>query len=310
MNFIIYMCTMSDEAIIVKNLGKVFLGGPPLVKAATGEIVSELDLGGAELHTEMSGCTDHYADSEVEAFRIAREIAETLPDRDLPWVGHTQSRYTPSYTSTISKPPLYDGIELLSIATRTDTDRERINMHEAIARFVDESKLHEHRPNYGKTLICGWARIEGILVGIIANNGPLVEGTHSKFSAKDMENVGASACPPALKGAHFIRLCEQKQTPLVYLIDTDDSADVTYHGKDIGVMKDIGKMMQAGNTTSLPKITLVMGRNTGPSSFAMSPRSSSPKILLSWTHARSGVQGSDFDAWFGTSRVWDDGVIG
>ena len=91
-----YMCTMSDEAIIVKKLGKVFLGGPPLVKAATGEIVSELELGGAELHTEMSGCTDHYAENEEQAFRIAREIAETLPDRDLPWVGHTQSRYDPS----------------------------------------------------------------------------------------------------------------------------------------------------------------------------------------------------------------------
>ena len=304
-----YMCTMSDEAIIVKKLGKVFLGGPPLVKAATGEIVSELELGGAELHTEMSGCTDHYAENEEQAFRIAREIAETLPDRDLPWVGHTQSRYDPSYIDKISKSPLYDGVELLSIAPRTDTERERINMREAIARFVDDSKLHEHRPNYGKTLICGWARIEGILVGIIANNGPLVEGTHSKFSAKDLENVGASACPPALKGAHFIRLCEQKQTPLLYLIDTDDSDDVTYHGKDIGVMKDIGKMMQAGNTTSLPKITLVMGRNTGPSSFAMSPRSSSPKILLSWTHSLSGVQGGHYDAWFGTSRVWDDGVI-
>eukprot|EP00943_MAST-04B_sp_MAST-4B-sp1_P006342 g6342.t1 len=307
-----YMCTMSDEAIIVKDLGKVFLGGPPLVKAATGEIVSELELGGGALHTEMSGCTDHFAENEREAFEIARAIAETLPDRQLPWIGHMQSRYLEKARNNIAihtntKPPLYDSIELLNIAPRAG-EGERINMREALARIIDESKLHEHRSNYGETLICGWARIDGIMVGIIANNGPMVEGTFGKFDAKGMENVGASACPSALKAAHFIRLCEQKQIPLVYCVDTDDNDDVSYDGKDVGVCKDIAKMMQAGNSTTLPKISIVMGRNTGPSSFAMSPRSSSPRFVLSWPHAVSGMQGN-CDAFFGTSRVWDDGVI-
>ena len=321
-----YMCTMSDEAVIVKDLGKVFLGGPPLVKAATGEIVSELELGGADLHTKLSGCTDHFAENEEEAFEIARFIAETLPDRKLSWIGHEQSRYynmanennNSKNNSNVNDnnnnnnkgiPPKFDTNELLSIASRTN-ENERINMLEALARIVDGSKLHEHRSNYGETLITGWARIEGILVGIIANNGPLVEGTYEKFEKKNgIENVGASACPAALKGSHFIRLCEQKEIPLIYFVDTDDTDDIRYGGKNVGVMKDIAKMMQVGNSTALPKITIVCGRNTGPSSFAMSPSSSSPTFLLSWPHARSGIEGSFYDSFYGTSRMWDDGII-
>ncbi len=301
-----YMCTMSDEAVIVKDIGCVYLGGPPLVKAATGEIVSDLELGGAEVHTYMSGCTDHYAENEREAFGIARDIAETLPDRRLAWHGSSESRYQTAEEPPLD--PLYDAAELLGLAARTG-EGERVHMHSILARIVDGSELHEHRARYGSTLITGWARINGTMVGIIANNGPLVEGTAEKFKAKDMENVGASVCPAALKGAHFVRLCEQKNIPLVFFIDTDDSEDVSYDGKDVGAAKDLAKMMMAVNTTSLPKLSVVVGRNSGPGSFAMGSRSSSPNFLFTWPHARSGVSESKYDAWYGSSRVWDDGVV-
>jgi len=299
-----YMCTMSDEAVIVKDIGCVYLGGPPLVKAATGEIVTDIELGGADLHTRMSGCTDHFASNELEAFQIARDIAETLPDRASAWPGLSESRFTEGKGNGAE--PLYEVEELMGIAPRADK-AERVDMYKVLARILDGSELHEHRARYGSTLITGWARIDGVMVGIIANNGPIVQGTSNTFES--MENVGASACPAALKGAHFIRLCEQKQIPLVFLVDTDDAEDVAYVGKDVGVAKDLALMMTAVNTTKLPSVTVIVGRNSGPGSYAMGARCSSPSFLLSWPHARSGVAGSNYDAWFGTSRVWDDGII-
>jgi len=259
-----YVPAMSDEAVIVKGAGTIFLGGPPLVKAATGEDVTAEELGGADVHTRKSGVADHFAEDDDHAIEILRSIVETLPR------GHVHSHLS-ALDVAPPEEPLYNADELYGVLPRTF--KESIDVREIIARIVDGSKFREFKARYGTTLICGFARIHGYPVGIIANNGVL-------FSES------------ALKGTHFIELCDQRGIPLLFL----QNITGFMVGKEYetgGIAKDGAKMVHAVATTRVPKLTLVIGGSFGAGNYAMAGRAYGSRFLWMWPNARISVMGGE-----------------
>jgi len=314
-----YVPAMSDEAIIVKNQGTIFLGGPPLVKAATGEVVSAEDLGGGDVHTRLSGVADHLAQNDMHALAIVRQSIKNLNKRagNKGEAGNLIASVAPKYAAS----------ELYGVIP-TDT-RKPFDVREIIARVVDGSEFDEFKARFGATLICGFARIEGMLVGIIANNGIL-------FSES------------ALKGAHFIELCCQRKIPLVFLQNiTGFMVGRKYENE--GIARNGAKMVTAVATAAVPKFTIIIGGSFGAGNYGMCGRAYSPRFLWMWPNARISVMGGEQAAsvlatvkrdgieakggawsaeeenafktpikeqyevqghpYFATARLWDDGVI-
>lgn len=311
-----YVPAMSDETIIVKNQGTIFLGGPPLVKAATGEVVSAEDLGGGDVHTRLSGVADHLAQNELHAIALARQAVRNL-----------NARKEPPIATVDPVAPLYPAEELYGVIP-TDT-RKPFDVREIIARIVDGSEFDEFKARFGTTLVCGFARIEGMPVGIIANNGIL-------FSES------------ALKGAHFIELCCQRKTPLVFLQNiTGFMVGRKYENE--GIARNGAKMVTAVATAQVPKFTVIIGGSFGAGNYGMCGRAYSPRFLWMWPNARISVMGGEQAAsvlatvkrdgiearggswsaeeeaafkapikeqyevqghpYYATARLWDDGVI-
>jgi acetyl-CoA carboxylase carboxyltransferase component len=267
-----YVPAMSDEAIIVKGTGTIFLGGPPLVKAATGEDVSAEELGGADVHTRQSGVADHFAEDDEHALELLRGIVETLP-KARGWTASSTPRTTWLDHLDISPPeePLYPADELYAILPRTF--REVYDVREVIARLVDGSRFREFKARYGTTLICGFARIHGYPIGILANNGVL-------FSES------------ALKGTHFIELCNQRGIPLLFLQNiTGFMVGKTYEAG--GIAKDGAKMVHAVANASVPKLTILIGGSFGAGNYGMAGRAYSPAFLWMWPNARISVMGGE-----------------
>ncbi|WP_413203856.1 carboxyl transferase domain-containing protein [Rhodospirillum sp. A1_3_36] len=255
-----YVPAMSDESIIVKNQGTIFLGGPPLVKAATGEEVTAEDLGGADVHCRTSGVTDHYAQDDRHALSLARRVVANL-------------NRNKQVTLDLRKPeePLYDPAEIHGIVP-TDT-RKPYDVREIIARVVDGSRFDEFKALYGQTLVCGFARIFGYPVGIIANNGILF-----------------SEC--ALKGAHFVELCAQRGIPLVFLQNISGFM-VGRKYENGGIAKDGAKMVTAVACAKVPKFTVLIGGSFGAGNYAMCGRGYSPRMLWTWPNSRISVMGGE-----------------
>jgi 3-methylcrotonyl-CoA carboxylase beta subunit len=255
-----YVPAMSDESIIVKGEGTIFLGGPPLVKAATGEVVSAEELGGAEVHARLSGVADHYAFDDRHALGIARRI-----------VGNLNRRKSAELDVRTPCEPRYPAEELYGAIP--DDGRRPYEVREVIARLVDASELDEFKALYGATLVCGFARIWGYPVGILANNGIL-------FSES------------ALKGAHFIELCAQRGIPLVFLQNiTGFMVGKKY--ENAGIAKDGAKMVTAVATASVPKFTVIIGGSFGAGNYGMCGRAYSPRFLWMWPNARISVMGGE-----------------
>ncbi len=255
-----YVPAMSDETIIVKNQGTIFLGGPPLVKAATGEVVSAEDLGGGDVHTRLSGVADHLAQNDPHALALARQAVATLRNSKSPDVQLREPRA-----------PKFDGRELYGVIP-TDT-RKPYDVREIIARIVDASEFHEFKQRFGATLVCGFAHIEGMPVGIIANNGIL-------FSES------------AQKGAHFIELCCQRKVPVVFLQNiTGFMVGRKYESE--GIARHGAKMVTAVATASVPKFTVIIGGSYGAGNYGMCGRAYSPRFLWMWPNARICVMGGE-----------------
>jgi 3-methylcrotonyl-CoA carboxylase beta subunit len=255
-----YVPAMSDESIIVANQGTIFLGGPPLVKAATGEEVSAEDLGGGDVHTRLSGVVDHLAKNDAHALQLARQAVANLNRKK-------------SISLALREPqaPLYDTQELYGIIP-VDT-KKPFDVREIIARIVDGSAFDEFKARYATTLICGFAHIEGMPVGIIANNGIL-------FSEA------------ALKGAHFIELCCQRKIPLVFLQNiTGFMVGRKYENE--GIAKNGAKLVTAVSTAAVPKLTVVIGGSFGAGNYGMCGRAFNPRFLWMWPNARISVMGGD-----------------
>src|SRR5213595_2350900 len=311
-----YVPAMSDESIIVKGEGTIFLGGPPLVKAATGEIVTAEELGGADVHSRISGVTDHYAVDDRHALGIARHI-----------VGNLNSVKQVPVTLAEPREPLYPAEEIYGVIP--NDVRRPYEVREIIARIVDGSELDEFKELYGATLVCGFARICGYPVGILANNGIL-------FSES------------ALKGAHFIELCCQRKIPLVFLQNiTGFMVGRKYENE--GIARNGAKMVTAVATAQVPKFTVIIGGSFGAGNYGMCGRAYSPRFLWMWPNARISVRGGEQAAgvlttvkreqlaragkeftseeeraiadpvlekyetegspYYSTARLWDDGVI-
>ncbi|MDO5087800.1 MAG: carboxyl transferase domain-containing protein [Comamonadaceae bacterium] len=255
-----YVPAMSDESIIVKNQGTIFLGGPPLVKAATGEVVSAEDLGGGDVHTRLSGVADHLAENDMHALALAREAVARL---------NLRKHYSGALQAPV--PPKYAAEELYGIIP-TDT-RKPFDVREIIARIVDNSELHEFKARFGTTLVCGFAHVEGMPVGIIANNGIL-------FSES------------AQKGAHFIELCCQRKIPLVFLQNiTGFMVGRKYENE--GIARHGAKMVTAVATANVPKFTIIIGGSFGAGNYGMCGRAYSPRFLWMWPNARISVMGGE-----------------
>ena len=311
-----YVPAMSDESIIVRNEGTIFLGGPPLVKAATGEDVSAEELGGAEVHSRQSGVTDYYATSDSHAIGIARRIIANLNR-----VRHTYLELKPE------REPLYPGEELYGVVPADP--RTPYDVRDVIARVVDGSELDEFKALYGQTLVCGFARIHGFPVAILANNGIL-------FSES------------ALKGTHFIELASQRNIPLIFLQNiTGFMVGRKYEAG--GIAKDGAKMVTAVATSNVPKYTVIIGGSYGAGNYGMCGRAYGPRFLFMWPNARISVMGGEQAAtvlgllrqetteakggvwsaadeeafkapireqyekqghpYYATARIWDDGII-
>jgi 3-methylcrotonyl-CoA carboxylase beta subunit len=311
-----YVPAMSDETVIVRNQGTIFLGGPPLVKAATGEVVSAEDLGGGDVHTRISGVADHLAENDAHALYIARRIVANF------------NRQKPStVTLESSEEPLYDPEELYGVIPQ-DT-RKPYDVREVIARVVDGSRFDEFKARYGSTLVTGFARLYGMPVGIVANNGIL---------------FGESA----QKGAHFIELCSQRGIPLLFLQNITGFM-VGRKYENGGIAKDGAKMVTAVATAQVPKITMLIGGSFGAGNYGMCGRAYSPRFLWMWPNARISVMGGEQAAsvlatvrregieakggawsaqeedafkspirqqyeeqghpYYATARLWDDGVV-
>ncbi len=311
-----YVPAMCDESIIVKEQGTIFLGGPPLVKAATGEVVDAEALGGADVHTSISGVADHFAEDDRHALDIARRL-----------VGNLNRRKTLPVALREAREPRYPGEELYGIVPK-DT-RRPFDIREVIARIVDGSEFDEFKARYGKTLVTGFAHIHGYPVGIVANNGIL-------FSES------------ALKGAHFIELCNQRGIPLVFLQNITGFM-VGRKYENAGIAKDGAKMVTAVACSSVPKFTVVIGGSFGAGNYAMCGRAYGARFLWMWPNARISVMGGEQAAsvlatvkrdgieaagnswsadeeeafkapirdqyetqgspWYATARLWDDGII-
>ncbi|HEY8830140.1 MAG TPA: carboxyl transferase domain-containing protein [Candidatus Limnocylindria bacterium] len=304
-----YVPAMSDETVIVKGQGTIFLGGPPLVKAATGEDVTAEDLGGADVHARKSGVVDHYALDDAHALSLAREIVSNLGPQELLWGDDVAA----------PEAPAHDPADLYAIVpadTRTPYD-----VHEVIARLVDGSKFTEFKALYGETLVCGFGRIMGFRVGIVANNGIL-------FSES------------ALKAAHFIQLCDQRKVPLVFLQNIAGFM-VGREYEEGGIAKDGAKMVTAVACAVVPKFTVIIGGSFGAGNYGMCGRAYGPRQLWMWPNARISVMGGEQAAtvlslvgtfendkarddyrskiraqyetqgspYYSTARLWDDGVI-
>ncbi len=316
-----YVPAMSDETIIVKNQGTIFLGGPPLVKAATGEVVTSEDLGGGDVHTRLSGVADHLASNDMHALSIARDIVKNLAsNQQLAGINTAQSA-----TEIIA--PLYLAEELYGVIP-TDT-RKPFDVREIIARIVDGSEFDEFKARFGATLVTGFAKIEGMPVGIIANNGIL-------FSES------------AQKGAHFIELCCQRKIPLVFLQNITGFM-VGRKVENEGIARHGAKMVTAVATANVPKFTIIIGGSFGAGNYGMCGRAFSPRFLWMWPNARISVMGGEQAAsvlatvkrdgieakggqwsaeeeeqfkaplkqqyetqghpYYATARLWDDGII-
>ncbi|KAF2770629.1 methylcrotonoyl-CoA carboxylase subunit beta [Teratosphaeria nubilosa] len=296
-----YVPSMSDESIIVQNQGTVFLAGPPLVKAATGEEVSAEDLGGGKLHSEVSGVTDYLAIDDAHALVLARRCISNLNYPTSP---------SPSQKRDFQE-PLYDPAELDGIMGTNL--KSSVNMHDIIARIVDGSSFSEFKPLYGTTLLTGFATIYGHPVGIIANNGIL-------FSES------------SLKGAHFIQLCCQRNIPLIFLQNISGFM-VGQDAEKGGIAKNGAKLVTAVACADVPKFTVVVGSSAGAGNYGMCGRAYSPRFLWTWPSAKTSVMGAEqlsavmeavgrkvdtglrdriereSEVLFGTARLWDDGVI-
>jgi len=311
-----YVPAMSDEAVIVRNQGTIFLGGPPLVKAATGEVVTAEELGGGDLHAKTSGVTDHLAHDDRDALRIVRRIVSTLGPR-----GRYAWDVAPSVPATADQAGLYDVVPIDA--------RVQYDVHEVITRIVDGGEFAEFKADYGTTLVTGFARIHGHPVGIVANNGVL-------FSES------------ALKGAHFIQLCDKRMVPLLFL----QNISGFMVGRDYeagGIAKHGAKMVTAVACARVPKLTVVIGGSYGAGNYSMCGRAYSPRFLWMWPNARISVMGGEQAAsvlasvradalqaagtpwsageqeafkapireqyehqgnpYYSTARLWDDGVI-
>ncbi len=255
-----YVPAMSDEAVIVRNQGTIFLGGPPLVKAATGEVVTSEDLGGGDVHTRISGVADHLAENDHHALSIARRI-----------VGNLNWRKEVTLDLATPEEPLYDPAELYGVIP-ADT-RKPYDVREVIARLVDGSRFDEFKARYGTTLVTGFARLYGYPVGIVANNGIL-------FSES------------ALKGAHFIELCAQRSIPLVFLQNITGFM-VGRKYENAGIARDGAKMVTAVATAAVPKLTLIIGGSFGAGNYGMCGRAYSPRFLWMWPNARISVMGGE-----------------
>jgi 3-methylcrotonyl-CoA carboxylase beta subunit len=255
-----YVPAMSDQSVIVKGNGTIFLGGPPLVKAATGEVVTAEELGGADVHTRMSGVADYMAEDDADALRIVREIVEGLNRRK-------------RVPADIAPPeePLYSAEEIYGILPRDL--RQPFEVREIIARLVDGSKFHEFKPLYGTTLICGFARWMGYPVGILANNGIL-------FSES------------ALKGSHFIELCCQRRIPLVFLQNITGFMVGRQYEQE-GIAKHGAKLVMAVSNAKVPKFTVVIGGSFGAGNYGMCGRAFGPRQLWMWPNARISVMGGE-----------------
>jgi len=296
-----YVPAMSDETVIVREQGTIFLGGPPLVKAATGEVVTAEELGGGDLHARTSGVVDHLADDDDHALRIVRSIVATLAPRPpAPWERRPV------------REPLVDPATLLG-AIPPDS-RTPYDPREIIARLADGSELHEFKAAYGTTLVCGFAHVHGHPVGIVANHGIL-------FSES------------ALKAAHFVELCDQRGVPLLFL----QNISGFMVGRDYeagGIAKDGAKMVAAVATARVPKLTVIVGGSFGAGNYGMCGRAYDPRFLWTWPNARISVMGGEQAAtvmetvgqpetgaalreqyerqghpYYATARLWDDGVI-
>ena len=255
-----YVPAMSDEAVIVRNQGTIFLGGPPLVKAATGEVVSAEDLGGADVHTRISGVADHFAENDHHALHICRSI-----------VSHLNWRKPVSLEVATPEEPLYDPEEIYG-AVPVDT-RKPLEVREVIARLVDGSRLDEFKARYGTTLVTGFARIHGYPVGIVANNGIL---------------FGESA----VKGAHFVELCAQRRIPLVFLQNiTGFMVGKQYEAG--GIARHGAKMVHAVACANVPKFTVIIGGSFGAGNYAMCGRAYEPRFMFMWPNARISVMGGE-----------------
>ena len=311
-----YVPAMSDENVIVKDNGTIFLGGPPLVKAATGEEVTAQERGGAQVHCEVSGVTDHFAKDDQEALEIARDILAQVP----------QKRALP-YALEAPEEPLYPATELYGVIPKDP--KVPYDVREVIARVVDGSRLHEFKASYGSTLVTGFAHIFGYPVGIVANNGVL-------FSES------------ALKAAHFIELCDQRAIPLVFLQNiTGFMVGKKYENE--GIAKHGAKMVMAVSTARVPKYTVVIGGSFGAGNYGMCGRAYQPRFLWMWPNAKISVMGGEqaanvlltvkqdqlraknqtmteaqmaefkkptlekyereSSAYYSTARLWDDGII-
>src|SRR5262245_23704548 len=280
-----YVPAMSDESIIVRNQGTIFLGGPPLVKAATGEIVSAEELGGGDVHARISGVVDHLAESDTHALGIARRIVANLDGGGGAWSGvsglavaphacatdSSQSRESRPGTTTTTIEPLYPAEELYGIVP-ADT-RKPFDVREIIARIVDGSELDEWKARFGTTLVTGFARIHGMPVGILANNGIL-------FSES------------AQKGAHFIELCCQRRIPLVFLQNiTGFMVGKKYENE--GIARHGAKMVTAVACAKVPKFTVIVGGSFGAGNYGMCGRAYAPRFLWMWPNARISVMGGE-----------------
>jgi acetyl-CoA carboxylase carboxyltransferase component len=309
-----YLPGMSDYVVMVKRQAQVFLGGPPLVKMATGEIVDEESLGGAEMHSKISGLSDYLAEDEPDALRIARDI-----------ISHLQAPPQPRRIRVAE--PLYPADELLGIAS-ADV-RIPFDSREVIARIVDGSRFDEFKTNYGSTLITGWAYIHGFLVGILANNGVLISEA-------------------AAKGAQFIQLCNQQNIPLIFLQNITGFM-VGRHYEEQGIIRNGAKLINAVSNSTVPAITIMIGGSYGAGNYAMCGRAYDPRFLFTWPNHRIAVMGAqqlsgvmeivkregaikkgeqpneeeialmrrtledqinaESDVYFATARLWDDGII-
>ncbi len=312
-----YMPAMSDETVIVKGNGTIFLGGPPLVKAATGEEVTAEELGGAAVHCKKSGVTDHFAEDEEHALEITRDILTHL---------NRPSKIEMDFTP--SEEPLYSAEEIYGIIQKDL--RKPYDVREIIARLVDGSRFHEFKKLYGNTLVCGFARIMGMPVGILANNGVL-------FSES------------ALKGTHFIELCDKRKIPLLFLQNiTGFMVGKQYENN--GIARDGAKMVMAVSNARVPKFTVIIGGSYGAGNYGMCGRAYGPRQLWMWPNARISVMGgeqasnvlltvkqdqlksegkklmsekeaqsfkaptlekyeNESSAYYSTARLWDDGII-
>jgi 3-methylcrotonyl-CoA carboxylase beta subunit len=311
-----YMPAMSDETIIVKNQGTIFLGGPPLVKAATGEIVSAEDLGGGDVHTRLSGVADHLANDDAHALALARQA-----------VSHLNKTKPAMPSDDAPKAPRYAASELAGVIPLDA--KKSFDVREIIARIVDDSDFHEFKSRFGPTLVCGFASIEGMPVGIIANNGIL-------FSES------------AQKGAHFIELCCQRKIPLVFLQNITGFM-VGRKVESEGIARHGAKMVTAVATANVPKYTIIIGGSFGAGNYGMCGRAFNPRFVWMWPNARICVMGGEQAAsvlatvkrdvieakggawskdeeqafkqplldqfehqshpYYATARLWDDGVI-